>query len=49
MVGFSGKTECGPLEVSVPGIIEQPLARLKTAHQWEQRPANKAGAKRDIC
>jgi hypothetical protein len=26
----------------VPQIIEQPLARLRNAHQWEQRPANKA-------
>ena len=29
----------------MPQIMEQPLARLRTAHQWEQRAANKARTK----
>ncbi|CAL1151500.1 unnamed protein product, partial [Cladocopium goreaui] len=37
----TGKTLPEKMQVTVPQIIEQPLARLRNAHQWEQRPANK--------
>eukprot|EP00434_Breviolum_minutum_P001845 symbB.v1.2.001634.t1/scaffold90.1/size339071/3 len=37
----TGKTIPEKTQVAVPQIMEQPLARLRTAHQWEQRAANK--------
>lgn len=37
----TGKSMPEKPQVAVPSVIEQPLARLKNAHQWEQRQANK--------